>query len=95
MESGRAASGDGRTSSAGAAAVGGVFGKWVEIVGEPLARHVAPVRLDGERLVVEVTEPSWATQVRVLSGRLCERIAEVAGVVVSEVEVRVKTPPRR
>lgn len=86
---------DGGRNHAGAAAVGGVFGRWVEIVGEAMALHVQPVRLDGERLVLEVSEPAWATQVRLLSDRIGERVGEVAGVTVTAIEVRVATRRRR
>lgn len=89
LEGGRA---PGRATAAGA--IGGVFGRWEEIVGADLARHVQPVRLDGDRLVVEVPEPAWATQVRLLTDRITSRVAEVVGVALATVEVRV-APVRR
>lgn len=73
----------------GAAAVGGVFGRWVDIVGEAVAAHVQPIRLDRDRLVVEVSDPAWATQMRLLTDRVRERVAEVTGTTVESVEVRV------
>jgi predicted nucleic acid-binding Zn ribbon protein len=81
--------------TSGAKAVGGVFGQWVEIVGEHVAAHVTPVRLDRDRLVVEVADPAWATQVRLLSDRMRERVAEVTGTHVGTVEVRVAGARRR
>jgi predicted nucleic acid-binding Zn ribbon protein len=72
-----------------AQAMGGVFGRWEEIVGEHVAAHVRPVRLDATRLVVEVDEPAWATQVRLLGERMRQRITEVTGTDVSTLEVRV------
>lgn len=70
-------------------AVGGVFGRWVDAVGEQVAEHVTPLKLDGATLVVEVDDPAWATQVRFLTSMITERLATVAGVEVDHVEVRV------
>lgn len=69
--------------------LGGVFGRWVEAVGEPVAKHVRPVKLDGTRLVVEVDDPAWATQLRFLEATLRERIREVTGVALDNIEARV------
>ena len=75
---------------AGAAqAMGGVFGRWTEIVGDAVAAHVQPVRLDGRRLVVEVSDPAWATQMRLLTERVRQRMHEVTGISVDNVEIRV------
>ncbi|HEY3485233.1 MAG TPA: DUF721 domain-containing protein [Ilumatobacteraceae bacterium] len=70
--------------------VGGVFGRWQEAVGDHVAAHVRPVKLDGSTLVVEVDEPAWATQVTLLSNTVKERLAAVAGVAVERLEVRVR-----
>ncbi len=69
--------------------IGGVFGRWDEAVGADLAKHVRPVRLDEGVLTVEVGDPSWATQVKFLTGDIQRRLAEVAGVEIERVEVRV------
>lgn len=78
------------TSAVSARAVGGVFGRWAEIVGDSVAAHVQPVRLDGERLVVEVDDPAWATQLRFLETTLRDRIREVTGAPVGQFEIRVR-----
>jgi predicted nucleic acid-binding Zn ribbon protein len=86
----------GTAGGAGAAqAMGGVFGRWSEIVGDAVAAHVQPVRLDGRRLVVEVADPAWATQIRLLTETVCRRINDVTGTVVDDVEVRVAGSRRR
>lgn len=72
------------------AAVSGVFGRWDEAVGPQIAAHVKPVKLDEGVLVVEVDDPAWATQVKFLSTTITERLAEVAGVRVERIEVRVE-----
>jgi len=69
--------------------VGGLFGRWDAVVGAQIAAHARPVRLDGSVLVVEVDDPAWATQLRLLTAQLCERLASEVGVEVDEVRVRV------
>ena len=69
--------------------IGGVFGRWDDAVGENVADHVRPVRLDQRVLTVEVDEAAWATQVKFLSATIIRRLHEVAGVDVERVEVRV------
>ncbi|TVR27322.1 MAG: DUF721 domain-containing protein [Ilumatobacter sp.] len=69
--------------------VGGLFGRWEEVVGAQIAAHVRPVRLDDGVLLVEVVEPAWATQVTFLSAGLRERLATEIGVTVERIEVRV------
>ena len=70
-------------------AVGGVFGRWVDAVGEQVAEHVRPLKLDERVLVVEVDDPAWATQVKFLTPTIIDRLREVAGVEIERVEVRV------
>jgi predicted nucleic acid-binding Zn ribbon protein len=75
----------------GAKATAGVFGRWEDVVGTHVAAHARPVLLDDGRLVVEVDEPGWATQLRYLEADLVERLATVAGAsVVRSIEVRVR-----
>jgi predicted nucleic acid-binding Zn ribbon protein len=74
---------------AGRGEVRGVFGQWDDAVGETIAAHVRPVRLERGGLLVEVDEPAWATQVRLLADDLRARLLDVAGVTVERIEVRV------
>ena len=69
-------------------AVSGVFGRWSDAVGEQVAEHVRPLKLDERVLVVEVDDPAWATQVKFLTPTIIERLAAVAGVEVDRIEVR-------
>jgi len=64
----------------GAVGVGRLFSGWSEIVGEAMAEHVRPVRMDRSALVVSVDHPAWATQVRRLGDTLLDRAAAHAGV---------------
>ena len=69
--------------------VGGVFGRWEEAVGEAIADHVRPVRLDGSVLTVEAVDPAWATEVKFLTSTIIERLRDVAGVSLERLEIRV------
>lgn len=69
-----------------------VFGCWAEIVGDAVAQHVKPLRLDGPTLVVGVDHPAWATQVRNLAPEILEQIRKRCGdndTVPERLEVRV------
>ena len=70
-------------------AVGGLFGRWRELVGDPIADNVTPVRLDDKRLVVEVSEPAWATQFKFLEEQVIHTLREHLGDVVEVIDVRV------
>lgn len=70
--------------------VSGVFGNWEAIVGESVALHVTPVRIEGQQLLVEVDEPAWATQVRFLEATIRQRIFAETGNEITTVEVRVR-----
>jgi len=70
--------------------VGGLFGRWDEAVGEQVAQHVKPLKLDEGVLVVEVDDPAWATQVKFLTPMITERLLQVANVRVERIDVRVE-----
>jgi predicted nucleic acid-binding Zn ribbon protein len=76
-----------------AASLGGVFGRWEEVVGPQVAEHARPSSLDSGRLVVVVDQPGWATQLRFLEADLLRRLAEMVGPgVVASIEVKVRRP---
>ncbi|GAA3762269.1 putative nucleic acid-binding Zn ribbon protein [Spinactinospora alkalitolerans] len=60
-------------------AIGGVFGRWAQIVGDRLAEHVRPETFEEGELVVSVDSPTWATQVRALTPQLLRRLNEELG----------------
>ena len=67
-----------------------VFADWEEIVGGPLAARSRPRSLRRGRLVVAVSDPAWATQLRFLEAELVARIAAMTGSAeVVSIEVRV------
>ena len=78
------------------AAVGSVFGRWEQIVGEALAAHTRPGGFtDGELLVI-ADSTAWATQVRLLRAQLIRRLnSELGDGTVTGVKVRGPMPPRQ
>jgi predicted nucleic acid-binding Zn ribbon protein len=79
-----------------AAAVGSVFGRWEQIVGDTLAAHTRPGGFtDGELLVI-ADSTAWATQVRLLRAQLIRRLnAELGDGTVTGVRVRGPVPPQQ
>jgi predicted nucleic acid-binding Zn ribbon protein len=74
-----------------ARASSGMFANWAEAVGDQIALHAQPVSLADGRLVVEVDQPGWATQLRFLEAELIERIRPfVGGVQLDSIEVKVR-----
>ncbi|KFG07255.1 MULTISPECIES: DUF721 domain-containing protein [Streptomyces] len=63
------------------AAVGGVMGRWPQIVGEDLARRCVPERYDEDERVLHVRcdSTAWATNVRLLAPQLVARLNEDLG----------------
>ena len=80
----------GQTPGQPASQMGNVFGRWAEAVGDAVAAHVKPVKLDGTKLVVEVDDPAWATQLRFLEATMKQRLLEVAGASIETIEARVR-----
>ena len=79
-----------------AAAVGSVFGRWDQIVGQDLAAHTRPGGFTDGELVVIADSTAWATQVRLLAATLIRRLNEELGNgTVIRVKVHGPTPPRR
>ncbi|GAA5048390.1 DUF721 domain-containing protein [Thermocatellispora tengchongensis] len=60
-------------------AVGGVFGRWAEIVGPDLAAHTRPETFADGEVVVSADSTAWATQVRLLAPTLVRRLNEELG----------------
>ncbi|MGW6720563.1 DUF721 domain-containing protein [Streptomyces sp. NPDC054995] len=60
------------------AAVGGVMGRWPQIVGDDLAKHCVPLRYDEDPaarvLTVSCDSTAWATQLRLLAPQLVARL---------------------
>ena len=67
-----------------------VFSRWSDLVGESVAAHVRPLKLDGGTLIVEVDDPTWATQMKFLEADLLGRLKESGGMSVERIEIRVR-----
>ncbi len=70
----------------GPAAEARVLGDWERVVGAEVAAHCRPVKLEGGELTIEAESTAWATQLRLLAGRL---LASIAGVVGPKVVTRL------
>jgi predicted nucleic acid-binding Zn ribbon protein len=60
-------------------AVGGVFGRWRDIVGPDLAAHTTPESFEDGEVSVAADSTAWATQVRLLASTLVKRLNEELG----------------
>jgi predicted nucleic acid-binding Zn ribbon protein len=67
-----------------------VFTRWDEIVGDDVATHCRPVSITGRILLVEASDPTWASELRWLENEVLARLSEVCGSDrISAVKVRV------
>ena len=57
----------------------GILSRWDRIVGPEIAAHCRPVRLEAGRLSCVAESTAWATQIRMLSSSLLERIVTELG----------------
>jgi len=58
---------------------GKLFAEWPRIVGEDVAAHATPERLDDKILYVRASSTAWATQLRLMSAEILRKIARVSG----------------
>jgi predicted nucleic acid-binding Zn ribbon protein len=56
------------------AAVGGVMGRWTEIVGGHIAAHCTPVEFNDGVLTVRTDSTAWATELRLLAPQLLAKL---------------------
>lgn len=74
--------------------VGGVMGRWREVVGDDIADHATPRTFEDGVLVVQAHSTAWATQLEFLAPSILGRIASELGEGVVE-ELRVAGPATR
>jgi len=71
-----------------------VFGQWAKLVGEDVAEHAKPVTLKDGELTVQASSTAWATQLRLLQGKLIAKIAKgVGNGVVKRMRIQGPTAP--
>ena len=68
----------------------GLFSNWSTIVGDAIAEHVVPKRLEKRILTVEVDDPAWATQLKVLEAQLLSTLREHIGDEVDSLNIKVR-----
>ncbi len=68
----------------------GLFSQWRDIVGDTIADHVTPKRLEKRVLTVEVDDPAWATQLKFLEAQLLSTLRTKAGDEVDSLDVKVR-----
>ena len=71
--------------------VSGVFGLWNDLVGDQVAQHVTPIKLDRGRLLIEVDDPAWSTHMKFLERDICTQLSHHTGTTISGVDIRVKS----
>lgn len=59
--------------------VGGVIGRWREVVGDDIADHCDPETFENNALVVRASSTAWATQVRLLIPQLLQLMEQEVG----------------
>jgi predicted nucleic acid-binding Zn ribbon protein len=70
-----------------------VMTAWLEVVGEAVAAQARPVAMRKSALVVEVSEPAWATELQFQAAAILERLTERLGDrAPREIVVRVSRP---
>lgn len=57
----------------------GIPARWEQIVGPEVAAHCRPERLDGDELTCVAESTAWATQIRLLSRTILDRLASEVG----------------
>jgi predicted nucleic acid-binding Zn ribbon protein len=67
-----------------------LFSQWRDIVGDAIADHVTPKRLEKRVLTVEVDDPAWATQLKFLEKQLLSTLRTKAGDEVDSLDVKVR-----
>ena len=72
----------------------GIPARWEQIVGADIAAHCRPERLEGDTLTCVAESTAWATQIRMLSRTILDRLAvEVGKDVVRRLHVHGPTAP--
>jgi predicted nucleic acid-binding Zn ribbon protein len=79
-----------------ATALAEVMRLWSELVGEEAAAHAKPALIRGEALLVDVSEPAWATEMQFRSAAILERLRDHLGEAApSSLTARVARPAPR
>jgi len=84
-----------RLGGSSAASTEALSGHWADLVGESVATHCSPVAVNNSVLVVAVSDPAWASQLKFLEPDLVARMNEKLGEKsIESIEFRVR-PSRK
>lgn len=76
-------------------AVGGVIGRWAEIVGPDISQHCMAESFENSILTVRAATTAWATQLRFLSPQLLAAVDKQVGeAVVKEIKILAPDAPK-
>lgn len=71
-----------------------LFGEWDRVVGDDVAGHCRPTKLERGELTIEAESTAWATQLRLLARSLLKQIAaEVGNNVVTKLHIHGPAAP--
>jgi predicted nucleic acid-binding Zn ribbon protein len=71
-----------------------LFGSWDTVVGPEIAARCRPVQLENGQLTIEAESTAWATQLRLLAGRMLDRIGgEIGRDIVTRLSIRGPVAP--
>lgn len=59
--------------------VGVLLGSWPRLVGKDVAAHCTPERIDPPKLTVRASSTTWATQLRIMSAALLDKLERELG----------------
>ncbi len=51
-----------------------IFARWPELVGDVIGTHTRPVRIEEGRLLIEVDDPAWASEMEWMGEELVRQI---------------------
>ncbi|GAA4282564.1 hypothetical protein GCM10022261_00950 [Brevibacterium daeguense] len=74
--------------------VGAVIGRWHDLVGPHVAAHCSPEKFEPPVLVVRASSTTWATQLRIMTRDLLDRLERELGSRVVE-ELTILGPTQR
>ena len=72
-----------------------LLARWADLVGQDIADHATPVAVKAGELVLAVSDPVWASQLRWLEADLLRRIVERGGPRLDRLTLRVGPRPGR
>ena len=77
------------------ASIAAVLSKWEKVAGDNVLEHSTVLAYTDRKLVLELRDPNWATQIRWLKNKLLGRLNEgESEPLVTDIVIRMKDGPR-